>query len=116
MFSRRPVSIWFACIFTNTVVWMHAKLEVPSYIFRVYTLVNIYINGDGLVLSLTWCKIRLDWLIIELVSILAAQNPEIVYVNAWTKYLKGLATIFFWSGKPVNHFQKQGKIHMNQKE
>ena len=23
---------------------------------------------------------------------------------------------FFWSGTPINHFQKQGKIHLNQKK
>ena len=30
--------------------------------------------------------------------------------------LKGLAMIYFWSGNPTNHFQKQGKIHMKQKK
>ena len=30
-------------------------------------------------------------------------------------HLKGLAMIFFWSGKPMYHFQKQGKIYVNQK-
>ena len=30
--------------------------------------------------------------------------------------LKGLAIDFFWSGTSINHFQKQGKIHINQKK
>ena len=28
--------------------------------------------------------------------------------------LKGLTSIFDWSGKPISHFQKQGKIHVYQ--
>ena len=32
------------------------------------------------------------------------------------KELKGTGHDFFWSGTPMNHFQKQGKIHINQKK
>ena len=30
--------------------------------------------------------------------------------------VKGTGDDFSWSGTPVNHFQKQGKIHINQKK
>ena len=30
------------------------------------------------------------------------------------QHLKGLAMIFHWSGKPINHFQKQGNINIFQ--
>ena len=31
-------------------------------------------------------------------------------------FFKGTGHDFFWSGTPMNHFQKQGKIHINQKK
>ena len=31
-------------------------------------------------------------------------------------FVKGIGLDFFWSGSPMNHFQKQGKIHLNQKK
>ena len=45
------------------------------------------------------------------------QHPKCqhVFLNR-TQRVKGTSHVLFFSGKPINHFQKQGKIHLNQKK